>query len=330
MSEHPRDAFDTVPAPEAEAAFLDALDRGRLHHAWLLTGAQGRGKATFAFRAARRLLGARPAPQRGPLGARPDDPVSRLVTAQSHPDLMVLERAIEGGKVKKSISVDQARELPEFFSMSPSVAAWRVAIVDAADDLNPNAANALLKILEEPPEKGVVFLVSHAPGRLLPTIRSRCRRLAFPAWTEDRLFDLVRDRLGATEEAARAAAAMAQGSPGQALALAGAAASELDQLARRWIAEGPRDAAETISLADSFRKGDGAQRFDMLFDRLRAAAREQAVAAGQGGVRWAELWSRLGELPDQVAGLNLDRGEALAVAVSEIERARRQSGRAAA
>ena len=178
MSEHPRDRFDLIPDAAAEAAFLDAFDKGRLHHAWLLCGVEGSGKATFAYRAARRLLGAAPDPGRGLLGTRPDDPVAQLTVAQSHPDLLVLERAVEGGKTKKSISVDQARDLPEFFSKSPSQAKYRVAIIDAADDLNLNAANALLKVLEEPPERGVLFLVTHAPGRLLATIRSRCSRLA--------------------------------------------------------------------------------------------------------------------------------------------------------
>jgi hypothetical protein len=157
VSEHARDRFDLVPDAAAEVAFLDAFGKDRLHHAWLLCGPEGSGKATFAFRAARRLLGAAPDPSRGPLGTSPDDPVARLVTARSHPDLLVLERAVEGGKTKKSISVDQARELPEFFSKSPSQARYRVAIIDAADDLNLNAANALLKVLEEPPERGVLF-----------------------------------------------------------------------------------------------------------------------------------------------------------------------------
>ena len=182
MSEHPRDRFDLVPDVAAEEAFLDALNRGRLHHAWLLCGVEGSGKATFAYRAARRLLGAAPDPARGPLGAAPYDPVSQLVSAQSHPDLLVLERLVEGGKQKKTISVDQARDLPGFFAKSPSQAQYRVAIIDAADDLNVNAANALLKILEEPPERGVLLLATHAPGRLLATIRSRCRRLSFPIW----------------------------------------------------------------------------------------------------------------------------------------------------
>src|SRR5690606_38092655 len=127
VSDHARDRFDLIPAAAAEAAFLDAFDKGRLHHAWLLCGPEGSGKATFANRAARRLLGAAPDPSRGPLGASPDDPVARLVTAQSHPDLLVLERAVEGGKARKSISVDQARDLPEFFSKSPSHARYRVA-----------------------------------------------------------------------------------------------------------------------------------------------------------------------------------------------------------
>ena len=210
MSEdHPRDRFDLVPDAAAEAAFLDAWERGRLHHAWLLCGVEGVGKATFAYRAARRLLGAAADPGRGPLGARRDDPVSRLISAQAHPDLLVLERLVEGGKTKKSISVDQSRELPEFFSKSPSQAQHRVAIIDAADDLNVNAANALLKVLEEPPERGVLFLVTHAPGRLLATIRSRCRRLSFPIWTPDRLETLVRNRTGVEREDAEHAAAMA-------------------------------------------------------------------------------------------------------------------------
>ena len=191
MTAEPRDRFDLMASAEAENAFLEALDRGRLHHAWLLCGPEGLGKATFAYRAARRLLGARPDPTRGALGASPGDPVSQLVSAQSHPDLMVLERLSEGGKTKKSISVDQARDLPEFFSKSPSQAAYRVAIVDTADDLNSNAANALLKTLEEPPERGVLFLISHAPGRLLATIRSRCRRLTFAPWDDAAVAALV-------------------------------------------------------------------------------------------------------------------------------------------
>lgn len=174
---HPRDVFDYKDGSGAEQAFLDAQARGRLHHAWLLCGPEGVGKATFAYRAARRLLGAAPDPARGLLGAAPNDPVCRQVASQSHPDLLVLERAVEDGKTKKFIAVDDARRMPEFFSKAPGSAPFRVAIIDSVDEMNINAANAVLKTLEEPPERGVIFLVSHAPGKLLPTIRSRCRRL---------------------------------------------------------------------------------------------------------------------------------------------------------
>lgn len=321
MSEEPRDRFDLRPSPEAEAAFVDALERGRLHHAWLLCGPEGVGKASFAYRAARRLLGAGADPSRGVLGARPDDPVSRLVSAQAHPDLLVLERLVENGKTKKAISVDQARHLPEFFAKSPSQSRYRVAIIDTADDLNINAANALLKILEEPPERGVVFLITHAPGRLLATIRSRCRRLAFPAWSEGALADMLVDRAGLAPDEADAIAAMAGGSPGLAMALSSGATLEADRLARAWVAADVIDRAEQLSIADGFRGSDGQARFETLIDRLSAAvqARARAMPTGQGA-RWAELWGRLVDLPDRTAGLNLDRGDILAGALADLAR----------
>jgi len=322
---HPRDRFDLQPSAIAEAAFEDARARGRLHHAWLLCGPEGVGKATFAYRATRRLLGAAPDPSRGLLGARPDDPVSRLISAQSHPDLLVLERLVENGKTKKSISVDQARDLPEFFSKSPSQAQARVAIIDAADDMNINAANALLKVLEEPPEHGVLFLVTHAPGRLLATIRSRCRRLSFPIWTEAALADLVADREGLDADDAAYTAAMAGGSPGSALALASGSTLEADRLARAWVAGPAIDRAEQLSVADGFRGAEGQARFEMVMDRLVAAVKSQALAAPAGqGARWSELWSRLSELSERTAGLNLDRGDVLSGALAEVSRIRRQ------
>lgn len=321
MTDHPRDRYDLIPDPAAETAFLDAFERGRLHHAWLLCGVAGRGKATFAYRAARRLLGAASDPGRGSLGASPHDPVSRQVAAQAHPDLLVLERLNEGGKLRKSITVEQARHLPEFFAKSPSQAAYRVAIVDAADDLNVNSANALLKILEEPPEKGVLFLVAHAPGRLLATIRSRCRRLAFPGWDAEALTELVVRRAGAAEDEARRIAAMAGGSPGRALALSGGPIQELDRLARAWVTSPAVDRAEQLSIADSLRGAEGADRFEALMDRLAAAVRERALAAPQGeGEAWAALWARLSDIPARTAGLNLDKADALAGAVADLER----------
>ena len=326
MSEHARDRFDLVPDSKAELAFLDAFGKDRLHHAWLLCGPEGSGKASFAYRAARRLLGAAPDPSRGPLGTSPDDPVARLVTARSHPDLLVLERAVEGGKTKKSISVDQARELPEFFSKSPSQARYRVAIIDAADDLNLNAANALLKVLEEPPERGVLFLVTHTPGRLLATIRSRCRRLAFPVWPLHALEELARNGTGVSSAEAARIAGMAGGSPGRALALASGATLEADQLAQAWVSAPTVDRAEALAVGDKFRGPEGQERFETLMDRLSAAVKVRALEEGASGARWAELWSRLSELPDRAAAINLDRGDVLAGALADMQRVKAGGG----
>lgn len=322
---HPRDRFDLVPSEAAERAFVDARERARLHHAWLLCGPEGIGKATFAYRAARTLLGARPDASRGLLGAAHGDPVSQLISAQAHPDLLVLERLVEGGKTKKSISVDQARDLPEFFSKSPSQAPYRVAIIDAADDLNINAANALLKVLEEPPERGVLFLVTHAPGRLLATIRSRCRRLTFPAMDRAEIARLVERQTELDAAEADRIADMARGSPGAALALASSTSLALDALARRWVDAGAIDAAEALSVADGFRGAEGQVRFEALMDRLAAAVRDRALVAEGRGEVWSELWGRLTDLPERAAAVNLDRADLLAAALADLKRTRDQA-----
>lgn len=316
---HPRDVYGYQHGAAQEHAFLDALGRGRLHHAWLLTGPEGMGKATFAYRAARRLLGASPETDYGALGSDPQAPDSRLVAGRAHPDLIVLERATEDGKTKKVISVDEARDLPAFFAKAPSRSRFRVAIVDAVDDMNVNAANALLKTLEEPPERGVLLLVSHSPGRLLATIRSRCRRLAFPVWTEAQVTEFVRGR-GVGADSAERLAAMAKGSPGRALALAAAQAIDLDQLARDLV-DAPRsqEPAALLHLADGFKGKDGQGRFELFFDRLTEAARAKAVEAGPAAERWAALWSKLAAAPAQADAVNLDRGDVFWSTVADLK-----------
>ena len=323
---HPRDSYrlDDIEAP-AEA-LSTAAARGRLHHAWLLTGPEGVGKASFAYRAARWLLGATHDPAYGPLGTRPEDSVARLVASQSHPDLMVLERAAD----KKSIPVDDARRLPEFFANTPALAPYRVAIIDAADDLNVNAANAVLKTLEEPPPRGVLFLVSHAPGRLLPTIRSRCRRLAFRGWTDDRLAAFVSARTGLTGDDAARVSHMAKGAPGRALQLAAGDALAVDAAARALLESLPNaNEAQLLVLADGFRGGEGANRFHLLLERLADRVRQSAVSgalagrSGEGVDAWAGAWARLDALPAQVEGLNLDRADAFWSVLSDLRSAAR-------
>jgi DNA polymerase-3 subunit delta' len=321
MSEaaHPRDVFDYERGEAVERAFLDALERGRLHHAWLLTGAEGLGKATFAYRATRRLLGGKPDPSRGLLGVSPDDPDARLIAGRAHPDLMVLERAVEDGKPKKFISVDDARALPEFFAKAPSRAAYRVAIVDAADDMNVNAANALLKTLEEPPERGVLFLVTHAPGRLMATIRSRCRRLGFSPWPEGEVADFLRRRADLEEDQVLELARMAKGAPGRALRLASSQALELDALARDLVDGRRPPASALVKLADSFRGAEGQARFELLFERLAEAVRARTTSAPAQVERWADLWDKLSSAPAQADAVNLDRADVFFTHLAELE-----------
>ena len=288
-SPHPREVFAYEDGQAVEGEFLSALARGRLHHAWLLTGPEGVGKATFAYRAARRLLGARPDPAYGLLGADPTDPVSRQVASRSHPDLMVLELASDDGKPRKSIPVEEVRRLPEFFSKAPASAPYRVAIVDSADDLNINAANALLETLEEPPARGVLFLASHRPGALIATIRSRCRRLAFAPWSEARVVDFLGQHTGLASADRERLAHMAKGGPGRALQLAEAGALEADAVAHQILSRLPdTDDAALLALADSFRGAEGQKRFELLFQRLADQVREMAVRTVESGESSAE------------------------------------------
>ncbi|MBC7801304.1 MAG: AAA family ATPase, partial [Gemmatimonadaceae bacterium] len=154
----------------AEAAMDDAIRARRVHHAWLLTGLEGIGKATCAYRFARRLLAGTGAAH------DPDSPLFRRVAAGTHADLLTIERAWDDKRKRKrsEIVVDSARGAAEFLRLTPAEGGWRIVVVDGAEHLNRNAANALLKILEEPPARAVLLLVCAAPGRLLPTIRSRC------------------------------------------------------------------------------------------------------------------------------------------------------------
>src|ERR1700761_6420475 len=169
----------------AEATLLDALRAGRMHHAWLITGPEGIGKATLAYRFARRLLA-------GPLigdtlALDPDHPVFRRVAVGSHADLLTVERAYDEKRkrMKTQIAVEDVRKINSFMALTPAEGGWRVVILDGAEELNQNSANALLKVLEEPPPRAILLLVCSAAGRLLPTIRSRCRRLRLTPLEDD-------------------------------------------------------------------------------------------------------------------------------------------------
>ncbi len=235
----------------------------------------------------------------------------------------------EDGKTRKGIPVDEARTLPEFFAKSPATAPYRVAIIDTADDLNASAANAVLKTLEEPPERGVLLLISNAPGALLPTLRSRCRRLRFSPPATDVARPWVTARTGLDIESALRLLRMARGAPGRAWRLATQDALAADDTAREMLDRLPRvDEMAMLALSDSFRGAAGAARFDLLFERLadhvhervsrRAMDGGQEAGEGRAQDAWAEIWDLLNTLPRQVEAVNLDRADAFFTALSRL------------
>jgi DNA polymerase III subunit delta' len=225
---HPRETPALFGQHKAETAFLDAFNSGRQHHAWLLTGARGVGKATLAWRIAKFLLAtpdgtdnalfAAPAPSSLDIPA--DHPVAHHIHAMSEARLFLLRRPWDAktAKLKTVITVDETRKLHPFFGLSAIDGGRRVVIIDAADEMNPSAANAILKMLEEPPKGATLLLVSHQPSRLLPTIRSRCRTLALATLMPDDMTRALTQAGTATGDSA-GLTELAAGSVGEAVAL---------------------------------------------------------------------------------------------------------------
>ena len=246
-----------VGQDKAVEQFADAWSRRQLHHAWLLAGPKGVGKASFAHAAARRVLADAAGPASDLPGVETDDahPMVKLVEAGSHPDMRWLQRLVneKTGNLARNISVDQVRELGEFLNLTPALSDWRVAVIDNVDDLEQSGANALLKILEEPPSNTIFFLVSNAPGRLLPTIRSRCRRLDFVKLDDDAMTSILEVQAPALSAAERTRViAMANGSAGRALSFAGLGLAKLEDSAIAILRHGDPTNARRSNLARSW------------------------------------------------------------------------------
>jgi DNA polymerase-3 subunit delta' len=296
----------------AVAAFRDALDSGRLHHAWLISGPEGIGKALFAQKAALRVLASGQGRVESPgLDVTDDHPSARLAAAGSHPDLMRLERLPRetgAGELARSISVDQVRGLSRLFSTTASLSPWRVVIVDSIDDLERGAANALLKNLEEPPPHSLFLLVSHAPERLLPTIRSRCRPLRLSPLDDDAMTSALEAALPGTNarEIADLAAA-GQGSPGRALAFQGLDIAALDRAMAELAREGDPTNARRSALAQSLALKSAQPRYEAFLARApRLIAAEAKARTGPALVRALEAWERAQALASSATHLSLE------------------------
>lgn len=297
---------------EAVQAFRTALGSGRLHHAWLLTGPEGVGKGLFADKAALRVLadGAGPPVDAPGLDVPDEHPAARLAAAGSHPDLMRLERLTResGTDLARSITVDQVRRLQRLFGTTASMSPWRAVVIDAADDLERNAANALLKNLEEPPPQTVFLLVSHAPERLLPTIRSRCRVLRFAPLKADAMTSALRAALpDADEDEIAGLARVGKGAPGRAIAFRGLDIESLDHAMAALVREGDPTNARRAALAQSLALKSAQPRYEAFL--ARAPSLIAATAKARNGPALAEalaLWERASALAGNARRLSLD------------------------
>ncbi|MBP0617115.1 DNA polymerase III subunit delta' [Jiella mangrovi] len=329
------DELDGVPQPfvtpklfgheDVFAEMVEARRSGRMHHAWLLQGPSGIGKASAAFAFARLLAGAATIEDEAATVAfNPDNSVFRQIAIGSLPGLIHLTRpAVERGTgYRTQITVEEVRRLGRFFHATASGEGWRIAIVDPADDLNRSAANALLKLLEEPPARSLFLLVNHTPGKLLPTIRSRCRVARFEP-LGDAAVKQALAAFGQTldPQTADTIVEAAEGSVRQALMLAANGGVEIGRTLHGLLAMSELDVNALQGLLDRLTAKGREAAFELFLSSLLgsiAEASEERVASGRltAAAAYAELWQAESRRLAEAAAFNLDRKQAAMTTVS--------------
>ena len=356
---HPRKNSDLRGHDQAEKVLLDAFNSGRLAHAWLLCGPKGIGKATLAYRFARFLLakgggasadnglfgGELPKDDLSSLDVSIDDPVYNRVAAGAHADLKAIERQFDEkkGKYKTEIVVDDVRSIGSFMSLSAAEEGWRVVVIDSAEEMNRNAANAVLKVLEEPPAKAILLLVSHNPGRLLPTIRSRCRKLTLSALDEAVVTGMLSEHHpGISPDDAVALARLAEGSIGRALDLEEEGGLELYKDLIALLETLPHlDVAVLHALAGKLGRAGADTAFQTFADLLLGwlgrmilsvsrgdqgmssveAVLNNRLAAASSLASWLEVWDKITHLLARTDAINMDRRQMIIQIFLALEKA---------
>ena len=358
----PRANPDLIGHDVAESKLRRSFESGKMAHAWLITGPRGIGKATLAYRFARFVLAGGAAQGDlmglsgigegdGGLFIDPSHPVFKRVASEGHADLLTLERTRDprskSDRLRNEIVVGDARRLHDFLALTPAEGGWRVAVIDAVDEMNRNAANAVLKLVEEPPPRALLLLVCHVPGRVLATLRSRCRRLTLAPLPADRVAALVaQHRPDLDTDEAALLGRLADGSPGRALSLATMSGAGLyreivrliaaapgidpralhgfgDRLARRGAE--PAFATSMDLLAGWFGRlitaGARGGPFESLIDGESEAARR---LLGAGSLdQWLELWEKITNLAARTDRVNLDRKHVILSVFAALESAAR-------
>ena len=322
----PRDVYKLLGHTDAEARFAKMYANNSLHHAWLINGPKGIGKATLAYRMIRTVLGGQPQ-NTGKLDVPSDDPIAQRVQSLGHGDFLLIRRPYDHKtkKLRAETPIAEARKISGFFSRKASEGGWRVCLIDSIDEMNRNATNALLKTLEEPPERALLILLSNAPGRLLPTIRSRCMSLSLRSVPETDLRDWLAGQVNAEGEDVEAAVKLAGGAPGKAFAYVQNAETVLRPLARFMRGFPAQNLRLYHTISDTLALAKNAACHDLFWDGLQGILRAQAVYAATGewdGVfeplaltRGADEWVAIRTELDQMrlagAGLNMNKKNVL-------------------
>lgn len=291
---------------DAENVFLQAEARGRLHHAWLLEGPKGIGKSILAQRLAAHMLGAKSAVV-DRVDAPVSDPVVQKCLADGHPDLRVVSRTVnDKGKLAQDISIDQIRDLTQFFSLKPAMGGWRVCIIDALDELNRNGENALLKTLEEPPKSAIIFLIYHHARPILPTIRSRCMRLLLSPLSDDNVV-----RALPNEPSIKSIVRMSRGQPGLGQRLASKSGQISINATNALLRSLPNPSKATIEAAVQAARID-----DTAFEAFFTVIQNWLEDTSTEKPAYAQTWLQTSALLNEARALKMEPAQTAAKAIA--------------